>query len=440
MDDDWRPLDSLGFPMYEAHNSGIIRRKSNKRILQRKAHKGKYIKLCMKHNDGTYKNVKADGLICKIFIGPPNGNVEVIHINGDTLDSRVSNLKWGTPTEKNQVDTAQFSSLDYITNITLPSEEWRDCSPYGYVDYLASSLGRIYSMKTGKVLSGYLRPDGYTQVNISINGENKENLMHVLICHAFHGNSPDEMYTVDHIDRNKTNNVPGNLRWASKTEQCLNRDEFTAQTILIAQIRDDKIIDFHEEQSVLEIFDVDQIAIPDEGMYFLEDFWIYENCTNLDMMDETWSPVRIGDTIRLISNMGRVQIGNRKTFGTTLRSGYKSVGVDGRPLLVHKLVITAFRGVYDPDLVINHIDRDRSNNRLNNLEVITKSENTIHAVSLGHKSLKAVQQIAKDGSIIAVFPSIQAASNATGIIHSSIGKVANGKQKTAGGFSWRFIE
>jgi len=128
--------------------------------------------------------VKVDGLICKIFIGdPPSKNSVVIHINGNTFDSNVNNLKWGTNAEKVQTDKKEFRSAEYINNITLFGEEWRDCSSYGYVDYLASSMGRIYSMKTGKVLSGYLRVEGYMQVSISVNNEYKDVFMHFMDFH-----------------------------------------------------------------------------------------------------------------------------------------------------------------------------------------------------------------------------------------------------------------
>ena len=159
MNDEWVSLRHLGYSMYEAHHTGVVRRISNKRVLKRKAHKSQYIKLCIKHDDGSYKNVKVDGLICRTFVGPlPSIDVEIVHINGDTLDSSASNLRWGTYAEKVQVDTKDFRSNNYLDNITLPSEEWKDAGPYGYTDYFASSLGRIYSMKSGKILTGNLRP------------------------------------------------------------------------------------------------------------------------------------------------------------------------------------------------------------------------------------------------------------------------------------------
>jgi hypothetical protein len=438
MADEWQSLDSLGFSMYEANRNGNIRRKSNQRPLKLKPHQSNYARLCIKHDSGIYKTLKADGLICALFIGPPTHNAEVIHINGNPLDSRVENLKWGTVTEKKHVDTARYSTTEYIGAITLPCEEWRDCSPYGYTDYLASSLGRIYSMKTGKVLMGHIQADEYPKVTLFIDGNVKSTTIHTLVCYAFHGDPPTETHTVDHIDRNKLNNVPSNLRWASRSEQRLNQGKYLVRELLIAQIHDNKIVDFHDEQAILEIFDMERVVIPPEGIYFADHLWIYQNRTNLDMVGEIWMPIRLGDTIRMISNMGRIQMTTRKTFGTTRTNGYKSITIDGHPWLIHRLVITAFRGPIGPELVVNHIDGDRANNRLDNLEAITQSDNIIHAFNLGHKTLKPVQQIAVDGSIIATFPSIQAASDATGIYHSSISMVANGRNKTSGGFSWRF--
>lgn len=440
MTNEWISLQHLGYSMYEANHTGIVRRISNKRVLKRKPHKCQYIKLCIKHDEGSYKNVKVDGLICKTFIGPPpSTTAEIIHINGDTLDSNKSNLKWGTYAEKVQVDTKDFRSVDYIGEIMLPSEEWKDAGPYGYIDYLASSLGRIYSMKSGKVVSGNTRVDGYMQTTIPIKQVNTPTLMHVLICHAFYGYPPDETYTVDHIDRNKINNVPSNLRWASKSEQTINRYPLGKRKYMITEVINGKIHNFYEYQSILEILDVDHIIIPDEGLFYNGSLLIYENFINLDIIGEIWAPINVRGKIIMVSNMGRVRKMSRKTFGCTLGSGYKSVNIEGSPFLVHRLVIIAFRGNYDPSLVVNHIDRNKLNNRLDNLEVITVSENVIHAYNTGHKGLKCVQQLSLDGTLIDTYTSIRKASEATDVGHSSIGKTANGKQKTAGGFLWRFI-
>ena len=101
--------------------------------------------------------------------------------------------------------------------------------------------------------------------------------------------------------------------------------------------------------------------------------------------------------------------------------------------------MTAFNGIIDDGLVVNHIDSDRTNNRLNNLEIVTYSGNAIHAVLSGSKSTVAVRQISLEGYIISEFPSIQHAANVTGIHPKNISNCANGYQYTSGNFRWQHI-
>ena len=269
--DEWTSLHDLGFSKYEANRTGDVRHKRNKRILKRKEQKSEHIKISISHDDGSNKNVRADKLICATFIGPPpSESYRVVHINGDMSDSRVENLKWATIKEKFHADTKPFRTKEYISILTLQGEELRDCGPYGYIDYLASSFGRIYSMRSGKILSGTLRVDGYMQVSVVVGDHTKSVAIHVIICHAFNGNPPDPTYTVDHIDRNKANNKSLNLRWASKSEQSINKDKESISESLVAQIKDSKIIEFYTKENILEIFDLDQVDIPDEGLYHNE--------------------------------------------------------------------------------------------------------------------------------------------------------------------------
>jgi len=46
---------------------------------------------------------------------------------------------------------------------------------------------------------------------------------HVAICATFHGPPQSSEHTVDHINRNRTDNRASNLRWANKSEQAINR-------------------------------------------------------------------------------------------------------------------------------------------------------------------------------------------------------------------------
>ena len=111
--------------------------------------------------------------------------------------------------------------------------------------------------------------------------------------------------------------------------------------------------------------------------------------------DERWLPVVGFEGIYDVSDFGRVRsIMKRKNtlVGRILKpslnaSGYRHVGLhkDGKhnTLRVHRLAMMAFIGPCPNGEQINHIDGNKINNRLDNLEYVTASENTRHALSLG---------------------------------------------------------
>lgn len=102
-----------------------------------------------------------------------------------------------------------------------------------------------------------------------------------------------------------------------------------------------------------------------------------------------------------ISNLGRVK--RTTTYGRgiagTIRkpvlvAGYPAVALtnrDGRRkmLHIHRLVALAFLGdPPSPDFEVNHIDADRLNPRLDNLEWVTKSQNRKHGFDVGYADAK----------------------------------------------------
>ena len=94
-------------------------------------------------------------------------------------------------------------------------EEWRKIP--GYEEYEVSSLGRL--KKGERILKHYI--NRYEYITLSIDGIRQRKIVHRLVALAFIPN-PENKPTVDHIDRNKTNNHVSNLRWANGTEQNIN--------------------------------------------------------------------------------------------------------------------------------------------------------------------------------------------------------------------------
>ena len=110
---------------------------------------------------------------------------------------------------------------------------------------------------------------------------------------------------------------------------------------------------------------------------------------------------------------------------------------------IHRLMMEAF--VPNPlgKKHVNHIDGNKQNNALNNLEWATPQENSQHAVINGltekafEATRKAVQQCdLQTGAIIAEFNSIHEAGRQTGIAWQNISKVVRGERTKAGGYAW----
>lgn len=93
-------------------------------------------------------------------------------------------------------------------------EEWRECPRFPGLS--ASSLGRV-KLPSGKVASGGRERDGSLRAQWTANGRRFSQFQHGLIADAFLGPRPDR-YEVWHVDGDKSNNRPHNLRYLSRAE------------------------------------------------------------------------------------------------------------------------------------------------------------------------------------------------------------------------------
>ena len=83
-----------------------------------------------------------------------------------------------------------------------------------------------------------------------------------------------------------------------------------------------------------------------------------------------------------VSSHGRVKASTGVvSHGCLQACGYRRVNINGQHYFVHRLVAVAFLGP-PPDedrWQVNHLDRDRANNRVSNLQYVTNGENQRHA-------------------------------------------------------------
>lgn len=84
-------------------------------------------------------------------------------------------------------------------------------------NYEITSTGKVFNLKTGKELKGYVLNSGYQMVTLFINKQKKNYQVHRLMAMAFLDN-PKKLPVVNHIDGNKSNNNLSNLEWVSYSQ------------------------------------------------------------------------------------------------------------------------------------------------------------------------------------------------------------------------------
>lgn len=101
-------------------------------------------------------------------------------------------------------------------------------------------------------------------------------------------------------------------------------------------------------------------------------------------LKEIWKPIK-GYQDYEVSDLGNVRslkYGKVKLLKPGISRGYYHVNLwkNGKVknLLVHRLVVETFIGKIPKGQVVNHINEDKSDNRLSNLEIVTQKENQNH--------------------------------------------------------------
>lgn len=311
-------------------------------------------------------------------------------------------------------------------------------------NYRVSSLGSVKG-PSGRLLKASPNEYGYARVRLYGTRAPRWASVHVLVAEAFVPN-PESKPIVNHINGRREDNEATNLEWVSAAENSQRKVSTSRGSRARKVVQLSLSGEYHHTWDSLKgaaIATVGEsnaavIARSCKGLQRSAGgfMWKYLDDYSEGPEDEEWRPSP-DESVREVSSLGRVRTKTGViTFGTK-HGHYRMVA----NRLVHRLVAFAFLGDPPPGMnVVNHLDGDGNNNRIQNLEWAHSAANTAHAYATGlNPKNRAVRQHLPGGDFVD-YPSAAEAARQTGFNDRSIAAVCRGGagRRRTGGFVWSY--
>jgi len=305
---------------------------------------------------------------------------------------------------------------------------------------------------------------GYVIVGLSSKCKRKTFPVHRLVSKAFIPN-PENKPHVNHIDKNTLNNNVNNLEWNTALENNIHKCEGLIQTTnqnkCIYRIDKDTNIKLQKYDSIelagIWLYENNlaknvhsgrtNVSNTIRGVYKSSFGFRWEIEEQLSNENELWKEIKIDDFESenyYISNLGRFK--NNK--GIIMKdykphhSGYIYVRVNKKKFAIHRLVALIFIPNSENKPFVNHIDGNKVNNCLDNLEWVTCSENNKHNYTnnIKQKYTRPIIQYDLEMNELNKFNSIKEAGQCLNIYTSGIKAVLYNKQNTSKNFIFKYLD
>lgn len=324
-------------------------------------------------------------LLYKLFIGNINNDCYVSYKDNNVFNLNIDNL-------------IMLSRRESKEKILFDENEWKYIPNYEN-RYIINKEGSIKSLITNKLLeNNYILnfEQSYISVKlINIYGHRKNHYVHRLVYLTFNGEI-DENTVIDHIDQNKFNNKLENLRMITSSENSKNCVKIYNKYVSPKLLNNNFI----------------NIGNSYKGMD-LSNYEINE-CGQVRKIS--------GEMLKSCKN----KLYNR--ISLTEKNGKRN------SIYIHQLVATLFIKNTNNYPFVNHIDENRENNCVSNLEWITNKQNITHSQG------KRVSQFTINDVFIKEYNSVNDAFRELNKVYgANIKLVCEGKRKSAFGYKWKWI-
>ena len=331
----------------------------------------------------------------------------------------------------------------------MENEIWKTIT--NFPNYEVSNLGNVRVANTKYLMKAFKNGAGYLRISLTNNIEKRKKFyIQRLVAIEFLEN-PENKPTVNHINRIRTDNRISNLEWSTMSEQNLHKNnnkinynkKINIKSIWRLDINTLEKLEKYEStteaakwiknnnltNSICELNLRQSLTNVSNGLtqsaYGYK--WKYENDEEILIDNEIGKEITydlVGVKNYFISNYGRIKNNKGKICKYKPNAhGYIKPTINKRAFGMHVLVALMFLPNPNNKEFVNHIDGNKTNNNLINLEWSTCLENNLHKINLGiSNTTKKVIQYDYNMNKINEFISIVQASKQLKI---NIGTISN---------------